>query len=43
MNFSRRITVPLELRERDELVDDIAEQMIEPGLWLLPVVALALG
>ena len=40
---SRRITVLLELRERDELVDDIAEQMIEPGLWLLPVVALALG
>eukprot|EP01034_Spumella_vulgaris_P038589 gene38588-47657_t len=33
----------LELRERDELAQDIAEQMIEPGLWLLPVVSLALG
>ncbi len=31
------------VRERDELAQDIAEQMIEPGLWLLPVVALALG
>lgn len=35
--------VLLELRERDELAQDIAEQMVEPGLWLLPVVALALG
>ena len=33
----------IELQERDELADDIAGQMIEPGLWLLPVVALALG
>ncbi|CAN7610486.1 two-component sensor histidine kinase [Acidovorax sp. LjRoot129] len=40
---TRRITVLLELRERDELAQDIAEQMIEPGLWLLPVVSLALG
>lgn len=40
---SRRITVLLELSERDELAQDIAEQMIEPGLWLLPVVSLALG
>jgi two-component system sensor histidine kinase QseC len=40
---SRRITVLLELRERDALAEDIAEQMIEPGLWLLPVVSLALG
>lgn len=40
---TRRITVLLELRERDELAEDIAEQMIEPGLWLLPVVSLALG
>ena len=31
------------VRERDELAQDIAEQMIEPGLWLLPVVSLALG
>jgi two-component system, OmpR family, sensor histidine kinase QseC len=40
---SRKIMVLLELRERDELAQDIAEQMIEPGLWLLPVVSLALG
>lgn len=40
---ARKIMVLLELRERDELAEDIAEQMIEPGLWLLPVVALALG
>lgn len=40
---ARKIMVLLELRERDELARDIAEQMIEPGLWLLPVVALALG
>ncbi|BEP93990.1 ATP-binding protein [Acidovorax sp. A79] len=39
----RKIMVLLELRERDELAQDIAEQMIEPGLWLLPVVSLALG
>ena len=35
--------VMLQLRERDELAQDIAGQMIEPGLWLLPVVSLALG
>ncbi len=40
---SRKITVLLDLRERDDLAEDIAEQMVEPGLWLLPVVALALG
>ena len=40
---TRKIMVLLELRERDELAQDIAEQMVEPGLWLLPVVALALG
>lgn len=39
----RKIMVLLELRERDELAQDIAEQMVEPGLWLLPVVAIALG
>lgn len=39
----RKIVVMLQLRERDELATDIAGQMIEPGLWLLPVVALALG
>ena len=40
---SRKVMVLLALRERDELAQDIAEQMIEPGLWLLPVVSLALG
>ena len=39
----RKILVMLQLRERDELAQDIAGQMIEPGLWLLPVVSLALG
>ena len=40
---TRKVMVLLELRERDELAQDIADQMVEPGLWLLPVVALALG
>ncbi len=40
---TRKVMVLLESRERDELARDIAGQMIEPGLWLLPVVALALG
>jgi two-component system sensor histidine kinase QseC len=31
------------VQERDDLVKDIAGQLIEPGLWLLPVVFLALG
>ena len=35
--------VLLSVRERDELAEDIAEQIAAPGLWLLPVVALALG
>ncbi|BEU98284.1 two-component sensor histidine kinase [Acidovorax sp. DW039] len=39
----RKIMVLVQLQERDDLAEDIAEQMIEPGLWLLPVVALALG
>ena len=39
----RKIMVMLELRERDALATDIASQLIEPGLWLLPVVSLALG
>ena len=40
---SRKIMVLLDLHERDDLAHDIAGQMIGPGLWLLPVVALALG
>lgn len=39
----RKVMVLLSVQERDELARDIAEQMTEPGLWLLPVVALALG
>lgn len=38
-----KLMVLLSLRERDELASDIAEQVMEPGLWLLPVVALVLG
>jgi two-component system sensor histidine kinase QseC len=33
----------LSLRERDDLATDIADRWCEPGLWLLPVVALVLG
>jgi two-component system, OmpR family, sensor histidine kinase QseC len=40
---TRRVMVLLSLQERDELAEDIAEQMAMPGLWLLPVIALALG
>lgn len=39
----RKVTVMLSVRERDELASDIAEQLVEPGLWLLPVIALVLG
>lgn len=39
----RKVTVLLSERERDALARDIAEQVAEPGFWLLPVVALALG
>jgi two-component system, OmpR family, sensor histidine kinase QseC len=40
---SRKAMMMLSLDERDALAQDIAEQSIEPGLWLLPVLALALG
>jgi two-component system sensor histidine kinase QseC len=40
---SRRVMVLLSMEERDALAWDIARQVAEPGLWLLPVVALALG
>lgn len=40
---TQKVAVMLQLQERDALAEDIAGQMIEPGLWLLPVVALALG
>jgi len=42
-NHTRRVTVLVNVVERDELAQDIAEQMAGPGFWLLPVVALALG
>lgn len=40
---ARKVMVLVNVRERDELAQDIAEQVAGPGLWLLPVVALALG
>ncbi|MEO8023516.1 histidine kinase dimerization/phospho-acceptor domain-containing protein [Polaromonas sp.] len=39
----KKVTVLLSISERDDLAKDIAEQVAEPGFWLLPVVALALG
>jgi len=39
----RKVMVLLSVSERDDLAQDIAEQIAEPGWWLLPVVALALG
>ncbi len=39
----RKVMVLLNLQERDGLAEDIAQQLIEPIMWLLPVVALALG
>jgi two-component system sensor histidine kinase QseC len=38
-----KLMVLLSQAERDDLAADIAGQVIEPGLWLLPVVALVLG
>jgi two-component system sensor histidine kinase QseC len=40
---AHKVMVLLSLRERDELADDIAGQVIEPGLWVLPVIALVLA
>ncbi|HEX5738295.1 MAG TPA: histidine kinase dimerization/phospho-acceptor domain-containing protein [Hydrogenophaga sp.] len=40
---SRKVMVLLSMPEHDALARDIAKQIVEPGLWLLPVVALALG
>ena len=40
---TRKVMVLLSQAERDDLAQDIAEQVVEPGLWLLPVVALVLG
>lgn len=41
-DHERKITVLLSMAERDDLAEDIAEQVAQPGLWLLPVVALVL-
>lgn len=40
---AHKIMVMVRLDDRDRLAHDIAGQMVEPALWLLPVVALALG
>ncbi len=42
-DHKRRVMVLLSVRERDDLAEDIAEQIAQPGLWLLPVIALVLG
>ncbi|MCM5681207.1 two-component sensor histidine kinase [Schlegelella sp. S2-27] len=39
----RKLMVLLSIDERDALARDIAEQIARPGLWMLPVVALAVG
>lgn len=39
----RKVMVLVSLDERDALARDIAGQIIEPGLWLLPLLALGLG
>ena len=43
VDHQRKVMVLLSVRERDDLAEDIAEQIAQPGLWLLPVIALALG
>ena len=40
---ARRVMVMLKTEERDELASDIAGQVAQPGLWLLPTIALVLG
>jgi two-component system, OmpR family, sensor histidine kinase QseC len=40
---SRRVMVLLSIDERDELAWDIGAQVVEPGWWFLPVLALVLG
>ncbi|MEO6745755.1 MAG: histidine kinase dimerization/phospho-acceptor domain-containing protein [Caldimonas sp.] len=40
---ARRLMVMLKKEERDALAFDIAGQVAEPGLWLLPMIALVLG
>jgi two-component system sensor histidine kinase QseC len=40
---SRRVMVLLSVDERDDLAWDIGAQVVEPGWWFLPVLALVLG
>ena len=40
---SRQVMVLVKVEERKDLAGDVAAQLVEPGLWLLPVVALVLG
>jgi two-component system sensor histidine kinase QseC len=40
---NKKIMVLLSVAERDDLADDIAQQVEEPGLWLLPAVTLVLA
>ncbi|MBX3660419.1 MAG: sensor histidine kinase N-terminal domain-containing protein [Ramlibacter sp.] len=42
-DHERKVMVLLSVHERDELAQDIGEQVVGPGLWLLPAVALVLG
>jgi two-component system sensor histidine kinase QseC len=39
---ARQVVVLVRAGERDELASDVAGQLAEPGLWLLPAVAIAL-
>ena len=40
---NRKVMALLNLQERHDLAEDIAEEIVVPGFWLLPLVALALG
>lgn len=42
-DHSRRVMVLLSIEERDDLAWDIGAQVVEPGWWFLPVLALVLG
>jgi two-component system sensor histidine kinase QseC len=42
-SHARQVMVLVRADERDEMAADVAGQLAEPGLWLLPVVAIALG
>lgn len=43
LGLNRKYMAMLSIQERDDLAEDIAEQVVVPGFWLLPLVALALG